>query len=46
MTQALIVLALLAAAATYLGRKAWLSLAAVRRAKREGPGCGPGCGCG
>ena len=45
MTQTLIVLVLLAAAGIYLGRKVWMSLVAVKRAKND-PGCGPGCGCG
>jgi hypothetical protein len=44
-TQTLIVVAILAAAGIYLGRKVWASLSAVRRAKND-PGCGPGCGCG
>lgn len=45
MAQTLIVVGILLAAGAYLGRKLWLSLASVRRAK-DGPGCGPGCGCG
>lgn len=43
MTQTLIVVAIVALCAAYLGRRAWQSVAAARRA-RSGPGCGSG-GC-
>lgn len=43
--QTAIVALVLLAAAVYLGRRGWATLAAARRPK-EGPGCGSGCGCG
>ena len=46
MEQTLIVLGIIAAAAGYLGWRAWSRLAATRRAKAGGGNCGPDCGCG
>ena len=43
--QSLLVALVLLAAAGYLGRKAWVAIAGMRRAK-EGPGCASDCGCG
>ncbi|MCE2899619.1 MAG: FeoB-associated Cys-rich membrane protein [Gemmatimonas sp.] len=39
----LIVVLIVAGAAAFIGRRAWRSLAAARRAKA---GCGGDCGCG
>jgi hypothetical protein len=44
MLQTLIVVLLVGVAAAYIGRRAWLSLAAARRARTE-PGCASNCGC-
>jgi hypothetical protein len=41
--QSLIVLALVAAAALYLGRKMWRT---ARAARQPADGCGSSCGCG
>jgi hypothetical protein len=42
MNDTLVVLLIVAAAAGYVGRMAWRSLAAARKPKS---GCGSGCGC-
>lgn len=42
-TQTLVVIALVAAAAVYLGIKAWR---AARRVRQPADGCGAACGCG
>lgn len=43
--QTLIVLLIVAAAAFYMGRRFWRTIAAARASKR-GDGCATGCGCG
>ena len=43
--QTLIVLAIVLAAAAYVGSRVWKTLA-VARAPKDAPGCGAGCGCG
>jgi len=42
--QTLLVFAIVAAAALYVGRRVWRTVAAARRSKADG--CGTGCGCG
>ena len=44
MIQTLIVVAIVAVAALYVGRRAWRTLAAAR-ARRGAGGCDVGCGC-
>ncbi len=43
MTQQLIIAAIVLAAASYIARKVWRTVAAARAAK--GAGCDSGCGC-
>lgn len=43
--QTLIVVLIVSAAAFYVGRRLWRTVAAAR-ASRRGDGCGAGCGCG
>ena len=43
--QTVIVLLIVAAAAFYVGRRLWRTVAAAR-ASRRGDGCASGCGCG
>ena len=43
--QTVIVLLIVGAAAFYVGRRLWRTVAAAR-ASRRGDGCGSGCGCG
>ncbi|MFL5574452.1 MAG: hypothetical protein ACJ79S_00555 [Gemmatimonadaceae bacterium] len=46
MIQTLIVIAIVAAAALYVGRRAWRTLAAARTRKGAAAGgCDAGCGC-
>ena len=43
MEQTLIVIAIVFGAGAYLGRKAWLKLAASKQAKADGPACRDCC---
>ena len=46
MAETLVVIAIVAAAAGYVGRKVWRTIASARAAKAgSGPGCGGDCGC-
>ena len=45
MVETLVVIAIVGAAAAYVGRKIWRTLAAARAPKGSGPGCGGDCGC-